>query len=101
MWGRAWRRESSLRPGRILLLSRRIMRRSDWTPWRLMTRMAKNTEQRTLEQIYLNENSIYIKWFYIYYNFTHFKIENKTFISDKKKKKFFSKKKKKKKKKKK
>ena len=44
--------------------------------------MAKSTEQRTLNQIYLNENSIYLKWFYKYYNFTHFKIENKTFISE-------------------
>merc|ERR1712079_74693 len=103
-WERAWRRESSPRPGRILLLSRRIMRRSDWTPWRLMTRMAKSTEQRTLDQIYLNENSIYLKWFYKYYNFTHFKIEkNKHSFRKKKKKKkktFFQKKKKKKKKKK-
>merc|ERR1712046_3602 len=85
--GRAWKRASSLKPGRILLLSRRIMRRSDWTPWRLMTRMAKSTEQRTLNQIYLNENSIYLKWFYKYYNFTHFKIENKTLFRKKKKKK--------------
>merc|ERR1712079_499537 len=45
--GEAWRRESSPRPGRILLLSRRIMRRSDWTRLTPEMTVARNTEYKS------------------------------------------------------
>merc|ERR1711863_179464 len=45
--GRAWRRASSPRPGRILLLSRRIMRRSDWTLLTPEMTVARNTEYKS------------------------------------------------------
>merc|ERR1712172_327183 len=54
---RAWRKESSLRLARILLLLRRITRRSEWTPSRARARKERNTRKgkKTLQKILATE----------------------------------------------
>merc|ERR1719295_115159 len=49
--GRAWKKESSLRLVRILLLWRRITRRVGWTPWRARERRERNTRKENKETL--------------------------------------------------
>merc|ERR1712110_632998 len=104
-WERAWRRESSPRPGRTSPPSRRTTRRSVLTLLRLMMTRVRNTRCKTSSTTFKIDFILHGRQQYI---FTYVKLniyiaynrENKCYFYQKKKKIFFSKKKKKKKKKK-